>query len=200
MPYIHSPFHYCPVCGAKLENMLIENKTRKRCPACAYIHWGEYSVGVGGVLLQEGKGLLVQRAINPGRGRWTIPGGYVEQNEKIAAAVVREVKEETGILTEPVSILAVKDRPEDLPGVKHDVYLVFLLKFLEGKLVPDPGEVLQAGFYTPEECSDLDIAPLSLHVLRKAIEYKEKGNPGPGFTLKADIEIMGALSALFTLP
>ncbi|RNC28542.1 MAG: Diadenosine hexaphosphate hydrolase [Candidatus Dichloromethanomonas elyunquensis] len=200
MPQICNEFHYCPICGSGLENMLIESKVRKKCPGCSYIHWGEYSVGVGGVLLQEKRGLIVQRAINPGRGRWTIPGGYVEQNEKIADAVVREMKEETGILTEPVSILAVKDRPEDARGVKHDIYIVFLLRYVGGKLFPDPGEVMQAGFFSPEECSGFNIAPLSLHVIRKAIEYGEQGCRNPGFILKEDIQISGSLSELFILP
>jgi len=200
MPPVYTEFIYCPLCAAKLEKTLIEGKLRKRCPHCDYIHWGEYSVGVGGILLQGGKGLFVQRAINPGRGRWTIPGGYVEQNEKIAEAVVREVREETGLLTEPVSIVAVKDRPEDIPGVKHDVYVVFLLRYLAGRLAPDPSEVLQAGFFTPEECRNYNIAPLSAHVVSKAIEYINRGISVPGFILKDNIQIVGALSELFTLP
>ncbi|NLI92349.1 MAG: NUDIX hydrolase [Peptococcaceae bacterium] len=200
MPQTYTEFNFCPICGVRLEIMPIEGKMRKKCLCCNYIHWGEYSLGVGGVLLQAGKGLIVQRAINPGRGRWTIPGGYVEQNEKIADAVVREVKEETGLLTEPVSILAVKDRPEDLPGVKHDIYIVFLLRYVGGKLIPDPGEVLQAGFYSPEECAGFNIAPLSLHVMSKAIEYMKEGSINPGFVWKEDIQIVGALSELFTLP
>lgn len=201
MPPVYAEFIYCPLCAAKLERVLIERTLRQKCPHCDYIHWGEYSVGVGGILLQGGKGLFVQRALNPGRGRWTIPGGYVEQNEKIAEAVVREVREETGLLTEPVSIVAVKDRPEDIPGVKHDVYIVFLLRYLAGELAPDPCEVLQAGFFTPEECRLFNnIAPLSIHVVEKAVEYTRRGLPVPGFIEKKDIQIVGALSELFALP
>jgi ADP-ribose pyrophosphatase YjhB (NUDIX family) len=200
MPPIYTEFVYCPICSAELEKTMIEGKPRKRCTQCDYIHWGEYSVGVGGVLLQGDKGLFVQRAINPGRGRWTIPGGYVEQNEKIADAVVREMREETGLITEPVSVIAVKDRPEDMPGVKHDIYIVFLLRYLSGELTPDPSEVSQAGFYTPEECQGFNIAPLSLDVVRQAIQQQKEGNHCPGFIRKDGIQIVGALSELFTLP
>ncbi|WP_443112456.1 NUDIX domain-containing protein [Dehalobacter sp. DCM] len=122
MPSFYTAFKYCPVCSAELEQRMVEDKMRQACPACDYIHWGEYSLGVGGVVLKDGKALLIQRANNPGKGRWTIPGGYVEQNEKIADAAVREVREETGILTRPVSILAVRDYPEDIPNIKHDIY------------------------------------------------------------------------------
>jgi len=199
MPPVYTEFTFCPICATKLEKTLIEGSLQNQCASCGYIHWGEYSVGVGGVLLQENKGLFVQRAINPGRGRWTIPGGYVGQNEKISDAVVRELWEETGLTTEPVSVLAVKDRPEDVPGVKHDIYIVFLLRYLEGELRPDPAEVLQAGFYTPEECSGFNIAPLSLFVVEKAIQCVKEGNPAPGFIQNNDIQVVGALSKLFTL-
>lgn len=200
MPPFSTEFNFCPVCSTKLSKTIIESKERKKCPRCNYIHWGEYSVGVGGVLLQGDKGLLVQRAINPGRGRWTIPGGYVEQNEKIEDAVVREIREETGLLSEPVSVLAVKDRPEDVPGVKHDIYIVFLLRYLGGELKPDPGEVSQAGFYAPEECRGLNISPLSFELLVKAIACNREGNLTPGFIRKNGIQIVGTLSELYTLP
>jgi len=200
MSYVVREFKYCPQCSAKLTTAPIEGKVRKTCPVCNYIHWGEYSVGVGGVLLQGERGLLVQRAYNPGKGRWTIPGGYVEQDEKIEDAIVREFLEETGIRTEPVSVLAVKDRPIDVPGVKHDIYIVFLLNYLEGELNPDPREVSQAGFFTPEECKGLNVAPLSLHLLTKALEFKKLGTQKPGFVRVDGIDIIGALSELYTLP
>ncbi|NLP45164.1 MAG: NUDIX hydrolase [Peptococcaceae bacterium] len=199
MSYVRE-FKFCPQCSAKLTNTQVEGKVRKACPACHYIHWGEYSVGVGGVLLQGDRGLLVQRAHNPGKGRWTIPGGYVEQDEKIEDAIVREFLEETGLQTDPVSVLAVKDRPVDVPGVKHDIYIVFLLNYLKGELTPDPREVSQAGFYTPEECQGLNVAPLSLHLMTKALELKRTGKVKPGFVRLDGIKILGALSELYTLP
>lgn len=196
----HAEFNYCPACGTRLDTAEIEGKKRKVCPTCGYIQWGSYSLGVGGVLLDDNKGLIVQRAYNPGKGRWTIPGGYVEQDEKIEDAVVREVWEETGLITAPLSVIGVKDRPQDLPGIKHDIYIVFLLKYLKGKLIPDPGEVSQIGFYTPEECRNFNIAPLSLLVLEKAIEYRNKELSSPGFHKKEGLAITGSLSEFYTLP
>ena len=52
-------------------------------------------VGVGGVILNDGKVLLEKRKNEPGRGKWTIPGGLVELGETLERAVVREVEEET---------------------------------------------------------------------------------------------------------
>lgn len=200
MPNIISEFNFCPYCAAALQYASIEGKPRKNCLQCGYIHWGEYSIGVGGVLLQGQKGLLVQRAYNPGKGRWTIPGGYVDPDEKIENAVVREFIEETGLVTEPVSVLAVRDRPEDTPGARHDIYVVFLLRYIGGSLQPDPAEVSQAGFYSPEECEGLNIAPLSLNAIVQAITYTSGGNHAPGFIRKSGVPVVGALSEYYTLP
>lgn len=199
MPSFYSEFKYCPVCSAELEYRLIEDKKRQSCPACDYIHWGEYALGVGGVVLQGDKALLIQRANNPGKGRWTIPGGYVEQNEKIADAAMREVREETGILTQPIGILAIRDYPEDIPNIKHDLYIAFLLQYLGGELQHDPYEVMQAGFYTLDECRDFPVAPMSLEIISSAINHAANGELLSGLKRKDGIPILGTLSELFTL-
>ena len=193
-------YNYCPSCSQELVYTEIEGKQRKHCQQCSYIYWGECSIGVGGVLLKEGKGLIVQRANNPGKGRWTIPGGYVEQDEKIEDAIVRELREETGLITEAVSVLAVRDRPQDLPGVKHDIYIVFLLRYISGELKPDLLEVSQVNFYTPEECKDLNIAPLSLHVIKEALAQATEEHLTPGLVRKKGIQMVGALSELYSMP
>ena len=54
-------------------------------------------VGVGAIILDEGKILLEKRKNSPGKGKWSIPGGLVELGESIEQAVIREVKEETGL-------------------------------------------------------------------------------------------------------
>lgn len=193
-------YNYCPGCSQELVYIEIEGKQRKHCEQCNYIYWGECSIGVGGVLLKDSKGLIVQRANNPGKGRWTIPGGYVEQDEKIEDAIVRELREETGLITEAVSVLAVRDRPQDLPGLKHDIYIVFLLRYVSGELKPDLFEVSQANFYTPEECEDLNIAPLSLHVIKEALTQATEKHLTPGLVRKKGIQMVGALSELYSMP
>jgi len=66
-------------------------------------------VGVGAVILQDGKLLLVKRKAEPGRGRWSIPGGSVHLGEKVRDATIREAKEESGL-----DIEIVDDRPLDV--------------------------------------------------------------------------------------
>jgi mutator protein MutT len=67
-------------------------------------------VGVGAVIVRDGRVLLVQRATEPALGRWSIPGGLIEVGEMITEAVVREVREETGLEVEPVELVELLDR------------------------------------------------------------------------------------------
>jgi len=66
-------------------------------------------VGVGAVILQDGKIILVKRRAEPGKGRWSIPGGTVHLGEKVREATIREAKEESGL-----DIEIVEDRPMDV--------------------------------------------------------------------------------------
>jgi len=66
-------------------------------------------VGVGAVVLQDGKLILVKRRAEPGKGRWSIPGGTVHLGEKVRDATIREAKEESGL-----DIEIVEDRPMDV--------------------------------------------------------------------------------------
>ncbi len=66
-------------------------------------------VGVGTVILQDDKIILVKRRAEPGKGRWTVPGGSVRLSEKVRDAAIREAKEESGLDTEIID-----DRPLDV--------------------------------------------------------------------------------------
>lgn len=67
-------------------------------------------VGVGAVVVDAGRVLLVQRGREPLKGHWSLPGGLIEVGESLHAAVVREVEEETGLLVEPVELIELLDR------------------------------------------------------------------------------------------
>jgi ADP-ribose pyrophosphatase YjhB (NUDIX family) len=67
-------------------------------------------VGVGAVVVDEGRVLLVRRGSEPLKGHWTLPGGMLEVGETLAAGVAREVREETGLDVEPVELVEVLDR------------------------------------------------------------------------------------------
>jgi 8-oxo-dGTP diphosphatase len=67
-------------------------------------------VGVGAVVVHEGRVLLVRRGSEPLKGHWTLPGGVLEVGETLVEGVVREVREETGLLVEPLELVELVDR------------------------------------------------------------------------------------------
>ncbi len=67
-------------------------------------------VGVGAVVVQEGRVLLVRRGQAPLKGHWTLPGGVLELGESLIEGVRREVREETGLEVEPVELIELLDR------------------------------------------------------------------------------------------
>lgn len=67
-------------------------------------------VGVGAVVVEEGRVLLVRRGTEPLKGQWSLPGGLLELGESLTGGVVREVREETGLIVEPVELVELLDR------------------------------------------------------------------------------------------
>jgi ADP-ribose pyrophosphatase YjhB (NUDIX family) len=67
-------------------------------------------VGVGAVIVDNGRVLLVQRGAEPLKGHWSLPGGLLELGEPLTAGVAREVQEETGLIVEPVELIELLDR------------------------------------------------------------------------------------------
>jgi 8-oxo-dGTP diphosphatase len=67
-------------------------------------------LGVGAVVVDEGRVLLVRRGHEPLKGQWSLPGGLLEIGESLTAGVAREVLEETGLLVEPIELIELLDR------------------------------------------------------------------------------------------
>jgi len=112
-------------------------------------------VGVGAVIVQDGKLVLVKRGVEPGKGRWSIPGGAVELGEGVRDTAVREAKEECGL-----DIELVEDTPMDaidnmIMGENerlryHYVLLQFLARPSGGTLRPG-GDVTEVRWVPLEE-------------------------------------------------
>ncbi|KKI90610.1 NUDIX hydrolase [Bacillus sp. SA1-12] len=163
--------NYCLKCGDALENRDIDGTFRKACPSCDFIFWGDYSIGVGALVIKDGKFLLVKRAHNPGKGYWTNPGGYIEQLESIEDTIVREVEEEAGIKAKVRSVVAIRDLPRSV----HNLYIAFAMDYLEGIPSPDGIESDEAGFYSIEETESMNVAPFTKWLIHLAYNGKTEG-------------------------
>ena len=165
---------FCPQCGQRLTSHIIEGRKRPHCDpergGCGFIDFGQYSLGVGGIVMNSDVAaiLLIQRNIEPNRGYWTLPGGFVESNEMAEAAVVREVEEETGLRCAIVGLVGFRNRPD--PDVNTS-YAVFLLKIIGGQLIQGPtDEIIQGGFYTLAQVQTMEhVTPLSRELAAAAL-------------------------------
>lgn len=91
---------------------------------------------VGAVVVDRGRLLLVRRGRDPGRGRWSVPGGRVEEGEPVEAAVVRELAEETGLAGRCGPLLGWVER---IDADHHFVILDFTVR-VEGDEEPVAGD------------------------------------------------------------
>jgi len=127
-----------------------------------------YNVGVGGAVVHEDRLLLVRRASRRGRGNWQVPGGFIEPNETIEQAVIREVMEESGVKTEVRGVLGIRNRYD--PDVDNSLYVVLLLNPLDINPKPDNHEVDRAGFFSLEEIRGLEQIPaINLEIAERAL-------------------------------
>ena len=124
------------------------------------------NVGVGGVVIHRGRVLLVLRAREPLKGRWSIPGGLVEVGEELETAVKRELKEETGLSVEPRQVIEVFDRiqREGRRVRYHFVIVDYLCRLKSGKLRPD-SDVLDARWAKRENLTQYDLTEKAREVI-----------------------------------
>jgi 8-oxo-dGTP diphosphatase len=86
-----------------------------------------------GILLKDNQILLIKRKIEPFKGKWALPGGFVEYGEKTEDTVIREVLEETGLKTKIRELAGVYSDPKRDPR-GHTITIVYLLESRNGKL------------------------------------------------------------------
>jgi ADP-ribose pyrophosphatase YjhB (NUDIX family) len=154
-----------------METRDIDGTTRLACSRCSFVYWGNYSIGVGALVVKDDKVLLVRRAQDPGKGYWTNPGGYIEQLEPITATIEREVLEESGIQAVVRNIVALRDQPRSI----HNVYVAFSMDYVAGEPVPDGYEVDAAGFFSLQEMETMNVAGFTRWLVDVALHGKSAG-------------------------
>ena len=100
---------FCLWCGTPLRDRVIEGKRLPACPSCDFVLWPDPKLATAVVVEASGGIVAGKRAIEPGRGLWCLPGGFVDDHEHPAEAAVRECREEIGV----------EVRVSELVGVYH---------------------------------------------------------------------------------
>lgn len=153
---------YCSSCGSKTETRLVAKQRLSVCPQCDRIFFRNPKVVVAALIEDAGRVLLILRDIEPGRGFWGLPGGYVDWDEHPQDAVIRECMEEVQVRVEPLELLAVQHIVMDDEGI---VILSYRAKLVAGD--PAAGdEVTQVGWFRPD-----GLPPLAFTSHRKVLQH-----------------------------
>ena len=128
------------------------------------------------MVFQRGRVLLVERGREPLKGYWSLPGGVLEVGETLESAVVREVKEETGLDVKPVSVVEIFERLIlDATGRPeyHYVLIDFLCRARGGDLAP-ADDVIRAEWVRQNDLSHYRLTEGSLEVIEKALRRHQE--------------------------
>lgn len=150
-------YNFCPKCRTELQTRRIptpEDAERRVCPACGFIYWNNSRPTAGAVVEDAyGRVLLGRRGINPSKGLWDLPGGFLEPGEHPEAGMRRELEEETGLVVHPVQLLGFyMDRYGDDPR-EHTLNIFYLCQITGGEARASD-DMAELGWFSPEELPD----------------------------------------------
>jgi len=138
-------------------------------------------VGVGALIFRRDRILMAQRGKEPLKGWWSLPGGALEIGESLADGVCREVREETGLIVEPVRMFEIFERIiRDAAGAPeyHYVLIDYVCKATGGKLFPGD-DVCAVEWVRRKDLQALQITEGTLGVIEKAFAMKREWNRPP---------------------
>jgi ADP-ribose pyrophosphatase YjhB (NUDIX family) len=112
-------YRFCPRCAGRLEPRTLKQDDPERlvCEACGFVFYLGPKLVAGAIVETAGGIVLIQRAIEPGYGLWTFPGGFVERGEVAEAAAARETLEETGLEIEISEIVGLYTYEDQVPAI-----------------------------------------------------------------------------------
>ena len=161
---IRSPIKHCRECGAAVAYRLPDDgDTRERavCPACLTVHYENPLTVVGTVPVWGEQVLLCKRNIEPRRGKWTLPAGFMELGESTAQGAARETDEEAGASFEMLDLFTIMNVVR-----VGQIHLYYRARLLSDRF--DPGhETLEARLFDE---ADIPWDELAFHTVRQTLE------------------------------
>lgn len=159
---------YCSNCGQEVILKFAEGRDRFVCEHCEIIHYTNPKIVTGALCVWEDKVLLCRRAIEPRRGFWNLPAGYLEDFEKAEDGAIRETWEEAGAEIEIDKVFTVYNLPQ-----ANQVYIHFLARLKDG-IVRNGEESIESALFTEDEIPWKELAfTSSAFALRKFFEDRK---------------------------
>ena len=160
--------NYCSQCGKTVSSVIPEGDNRERyvCDSCKTIHYQNPNNIAGAILTWQDKVLLCKRAIQPRYGQWTLPAGFMENDETIAQAAARESMEEANARAGALKLFGVFSMP-----YISQVYLMFSGNLISDDIAPG-AESLEVGLFTRDQIPWQEIAfPVMCHSLELFFKF-----------------------------
>ncbi len=167
--------NYCSHCGSPLEYRIPAGDTLPRylCPSCHTVHYQNPKIVVGCIAQWEGRVLLCRRAIEPRRGFWTLPAGFMENSETTAEGAARETLEEADASVEQMTLFS-------LINIAHinQVHMFYRANLTDGHFAAGL-ETLEAGLFDEHDIVWDQLAFPSVYLtLRNFFADRSRGQLG----------------------
>ena len=157
---------FCARCGSAMVTRHVGGVARRHCTTCAHVHYVDPKVAVGVAVFRNDRLLLVRRVMEPGRGRWSLPGGFLDLGEEPRAAAAREAAEEASVQVQVMELLDVFANPPEEGGA---VFVLYAAQWVSGE--PRPGDDADdAGFFGRGE-----LPPLAFRSTAHVVEHWPPG-------------------------
>ena len=147
-------YRFCPPCGGPLSSRVIKagEPARLVCDTCGFVMYLNPKLAACAITAVDGRIVLLRRGIDPERGKWAFPGGFVDRGETAAGAAERETREEVHLLVEAQDLVGVYSYPGN-----EVVVVVYAARLVSGE--PCIGdECLEVRTFPPQEIPWADLA------------------------------------------
>jgi ADP-ribose pyrophosphatase YjhB (NUDIX family) len=145
-------YRFCPLCGKPLEARWVFQRERPTCVACGFVYFHDPKVAVIGLVTWRNRVLLIRRGVEPMKGKWSLPGGFMDAGEMPAQALMRELREEVGLAVDVKQLVEIF--PMAGPGViNQGIVLAYAVEADadEQPLLVSDDDVVDAGWFTADE-------------------------------------------------
>ena len=144
---------FCQKCGSPMRLSELDGRSRWQCTACGFVQYENPVPGVGVLIEYKDMLVLVQRDRAPRPGEWALPSGFIEADESVEQAAVREALEETGLNIELIELFGVYSFPEGPP--RSGLIIFYRARAIDINTLQAGDDARDVKMFTPDDFPDI---------------------------------------------
>lgn len=174
---------FCPRCGGRLASRFLPQEGHERavCGSCGFVLYRHSKPCASALVVRDGQVLLVRRGVEPFKGWWDIPGGFLEAGEHPEDGTRREVLEETGLHIRLAGLLGIFMDVYGDEGSEHTLNIFYLAE-PDGGTLRAASDAVELGWFGPHHLPD----QVAFRCCREALETWRRGAGNAADEAKAD--------------